>query len=207
MSSRKEKALEFANVGYNIQITGRHVQVTDAMKDYAMEKVAKIERFSDRIIDVNVIMDIQKIEHRVEIILKVGHTKIRGQATTDDMYASIDKAVTKIERQLQRYKSKLQNHHTKNNPIVDMTVDVIRRPTEEEWEEYGSSVETLNHFKPHQVVRQKTLPLKLLTQDEAIMKMELSGDEFLIYKAEEDQKLKVIYRQDDGNFGIIEPRC
>lgn len=207
MSSRKEKALEFANVGYNIQITGRHVQVTDSMKDYAMEKVSKIERFTDRIIDINVIMDIQKIEHRVEIILKVGHTKIRSQASSDDMYVSIDKAVTKLESQLTRYKKKLQNHHAKANPILEMSVDVIRRPTEEEWEEYGSGVETLDHFKPHQVVMQKTLPLKMLTQDEAIMKMELSGDEFLIYKGEEDQKLKVIYRQDDGNFGIIEPRC
>lgn len=59
--NRKEKALEFVNEGYNIQVTGRHVEVTDSMKDYAMEKLSKLDRFSDQIIDVNVIMEIQNL--------------------------------------------------------------------------------------------------------------------------------------------------
>lgn len=205
--SRKAKALEFANAEYNIQITGRHVQVTDAMKDYAMDKVSKIERFTDRIIDVNVIMDIQKLEHRAEFILKVGHTKITSQASTDDMYVSIDCAVNKLETQLQRYKKKLQNHHAKSLSVVDLNVNIVRPLSDEEWEEFEeANQDNADKFPRHDIVKQESMPMKMLTQHEAIMKMELSGDTFLIYKSEEDQRLKVIYRRKDGNYGIIEPQ-
>lgn len=206
--SRKAKALQFADEGYNIQITGRHVQITDAMKNYAIEKVSKIERFTDRIIDVIVILDIQKHEHRAEIILKTGFVKITGQAVTDDMYASIDKAVQRIETQLRRYKKRLQDHHIRTPSAVDMLVNVIRVSRAEE----ESAVEEFDHeinniLKPHEVVKQEARPLKMLTLDEAVMKMELSGDAFLIFKSQEDQKLKVIYRRKDGDYGIIEPQC
>ncbi len=208
--NRKAKALEFTDAGYNVQITGRHVEITDSMKDYAIEKISKIERFMNRIIDVNVIMDIQRMDHRVEIIVKAGNVKITSQASTTDMYASIDKAVAKLEAQIHRYKSKIQDHHAKGHAILDMTVNVFGRPQEAE-EDFDLEEETdgqpLDRFKPHQIVKQETLPLKTLTYDEAIMKMELSGDMFLIFKDEVDQKLKVIYRREDENYGIIEPNC
>ena len=208
--NRKAKALEFVDAAYNIQITGRHIEVTDSMKDYAMDKISKIERFMNRIIDVNVIMDIQKLDHRVEIILKAGNVKITSKASTTDMYVSIDQAVDKLETQILRYKSKLQDHHAKGHTILDMTVNVLS-PQEIE-EELEIDQETIqdqdsNRFKPHRVVKQETRPLKILTYDEAVMKMELSGDTFMIFKNEADQKLKIIYRRQDENYGIIEPSC
>ncbi|CUI16019.1 conserved hypothetical protein [Candidatus Protochlamydia naegleriophila] len=208
--NRKAKALEFVDAEYNIKITGRQVEITDSMKDYAMEKISKIERFMNRIIDINVVMDIQKIDHRVEIILKAGHTKITSQASTQDMYASIDKAVAKLEAQIRRYKSKIQDHHAKSLAIIDMNVNVLRRPTAEEELELEIEEEEgeLNGEETvHEIVKQEKRPLKTLTYDEAVMKMELSQDAFLIFKSEEDQKLKVIYRRQDGHYGIIEPNC
>lgn len=202
--NRKAKALEFAETGYNIQITGRHVQITDSMKDYAIEKISKIERIMNRIIDVNVIMDIQKLDHRVEIILKANNTKITSSAVTTDMYISIDQAVDKLEAQILKYKSKLQDHHLKGHAVLNMAVNVLS-PREEDFDLDQDQED--NRFKPHAVVKQETRPLKTLTFDEAVMKMELSGDTFMIFKNEEDQKLKVIYRRQDGNYGIIEPSC
>lgn len=211
--NRKAKALEFKDEGYNIQITGRNVQVTDAMKDYAMEKVSKIERFSPRLIDANVIMDIQKLSHRVEIILKFDHTKITSQAVSQDMYASIDKAVHKLEAQLRRYKAKLQDHHAKKHNVESMNVNVFKSPIFEEEEEaefegmVGEGEDNSQPYAPHEIVKRETSPLKILTYDEAIMKMELSGDQFMIFRNEADQKLKVIYRRNDGNYGVIEPEA
>jgi putative sigma-54 modulation protein len=208
--NRKAKTLEFADAAYNIQITGRHVEITDSMKDYAMDKISKIERFMNRIIDINIIMDIQKLEHRVEIILKAGNTKITSRASSTDMYVSIDQAVDKLETQILRYKSRLQDHHAKGHAVLDMTVNVL---SQEQMEEDLGIDEELDHqkefnrFKPHRVVKQETRPLKILTYEEAIMKMELSGDAFMIFKNEVDQKLKVIYRRKDGNYGVIEPSC
>ena len=206
--SRKAKALQFADEGYVLQITGRHLEVTEAMKAYAMEKLSKIEKFMDRILDVNIILDIQKLEHRVEIILKAGHTKIRSLAATDDMYVSIDKAVDKLENQIRRYKNKLQDYHNKKlHPSVDMNVNVVS-PLDEDGEDLEDleDLEDEKVFHTHKVIKQKTLPLKVLTLDEAIMKIELSHDAFLVYKSEEDQELKVIYRGKDNKYGIIELR-
>ena len=206
----KAKAAEFMGEDYTIHVTGRDVLVTDAMKDYAIDKVSKIEKFSPRIIEVNITMDIQKLEHRVDIVLKVDHVKIKGHASSTDMYASIDRAVEKIERQLKRYKKKIQDHTAKALNIVDLKVNVLKNPNEEELEDINDQIEEANErdmvesYQPHVVVDQETKPLKTLNQDEAVMKMELSGDSFLIYRGEEDQKLKVIYRRKDGNFGIIE---
>lgn len=205
--NRKEKALEFMEAGYNIQITGRNFEITEPMKDYAMEKIGKIERIIDRIIDVNVILDIQKLEHRAEIILKAGNFKIRSHASSTDMYVSLDQAFDKLESQLLRYKSKMQDHHAKGHAVLNMGVNIFTAPPADEFDfdQEPLDGEPIDRFKQHHIVKQKTLPLKTLTYDEAIMKMELSGDQFLIFKNEADLKLKVIYRRNDGNYGIIEP--
>jgi putative sigma-54 modulation protein len=206
----KAKAAEFTDEGYNIHVTGRDVLITDAMKTYAIEKISKIERFSTRIIDVQVIMNIQKLEHRVDIVLKVDHIKIKSQASSTDMYASVDKAVEKIERQLRRYKTRIHEHTAKALNIVDLKVNVLKRPEEEALIDINMDIEDQNQrslierYRPHEIVEQETKPLKTITQEEAIMKMELSGDVFLIFRDEIDQKLKVIYRRKDENFGIIE---
>lgn len=201
--NRKTKALEFVDAGYDTQITGRHVSVTDAMKDYAMEKISRIEKFMHRIIEVNVIMDIQKLDHIVEIILKAGNLRMTSRAITTDMYASIDKAVDKLQAQILRYKSKMQDYHSRAYANGEMKVSVVKpREIEEEFD-----FEEIDQFKPHRVVKQEVLPVKTLTYDEAIIKMEVSDDSFFVFKNEADQKLTIIYRRDDGNYGIFEPSC
>ena len=206
----KAKAAEFLDEGYKIHVTGRDVLVTEAMKNYAIEKISKIERFSSRIIDVVVTMDIQKLDHRVDIVLKVDHIKIKSQAASTDMYASIDRAVEKIENQLRKYKSRIQEHTAKGLNVIDLKVNVLKRPEEQELLDINLDIEEENRqhlvkdYTSHQIVSQETRPLKTLSIDEAVMKIELSADTFLIFRAEEDKKLKVIYRRKDNHFGIIE---
>jgi putative sigma-54 modulation protein len=208
--SRKTKAEEFVNEAYKITVAGRHVLVTDYMKDYAIEKVSSLERFSPRLIDVSVTMDIQKLDHRVDIVMRFNNTKIKSQGVSTDMYASIDMAVDKLRNQIRRYKNKIQDHHARGVKSIDLNVNVIRPHREDEIEEINGEIEEANESslidrnRPHPVLAREKKPLKELTLDEAIMKMELSGDAFLIYRSEEDRKLKVMYRRKDENFGIIE---
>ncbi|MBS4168665.1 ribosome-associated translation inhibitor RaiA [Parachlamydia sp. AcF125] len=198
---------------YNITVTGRHVLVTEAMKNYAIGKISKIDRFSHRIIDVVITMDIQRQEQRVDIVLKVDHLKIKSHAATDDMYASIDMAVDKLEKQLLKYRSRIKDHQAKKLAIVDMNVNVYQAPSQTELAEVNEQIEDESQrrleesYKPHTIISKETLPLKILTHNEAIMKMELSGDAFLIFRSENDMKLKVIYRKSDQNYGIIEPEA
>jgi putative sigma-54 modulation protein len=206
----KAKAKEFVSEGYNIHVTGRDVLVTEAMKDYAIEKLSKIDRLSPRIIDLHVTMDIQKLEHRVDVVIKVDHIKIVSSASSTDMYASIDKAAEKLEKQLRRYKTRIREHNAKPVNVIDLNVNVIKKPEEKELEDINIDIEDQNRvdlvekYRPHEIVKQETVPLKMLTYHEAVMKMELSQDVFMIFRHEDDQKLKVIYRRNDENYGVIE---
>jgi len=183
------------------------------MKDYAVEKVSKIEKFINRIIEVNVIMDVQKMDQRVDIVLVANHVKIKSHAITNDMYASIDKAVEKIERQLIKYKDKLRDHFLRAPSAFQMNVEVLGKRYEEDALDGYEEVETfLDGEKPnqgdfHHIVKKESKPLKMLTYDEAVMKMELSKDPFMVFKNEDDLLLKIIYRRSDGHYGILEPQA
>jgi putative sigma-54 modulation protein len=195
--------------GYRLNIIGRNVLVTEAMKNYAWEKVSKVERIHNHLMDMQITMDIQHLEHTVDIILKFEHFRIKAHASTTDMYASIDKAVGRLQTLIRRWKERIQNHHKKKLSSIDMEVNVIHRPYDE-LADINAEIEAANlaeeekEYAIPKVIKKKTLPLKMLTMDEAVMKMELSGFQFLVFREEEDQKLKVIYRRKDGTYGIIQ---
>ena len=207
--SNKTKAASFQQ-DYDIVVTARHMSITEAKKQHALDKLSKIDRFHTRIADVTITMDIQRELCRVDIVLKVNNFRVKSHASTSDMYASIDMAVNKIQAQLRKYKTKLASHHAKGLSVVDMAVNIFRSPADDEVLDLNEEIEEenrrqLNHqFQPHEIIKQETRPLKILSHEEAIMKMELSGDLFQIFRHEVDRKIKVIYRCSDGNYGIIE---
>jgi putative sigma-54 modulation protein len=207
--SRKSKAAQFVEDVWDIQITGRNVSVTEAMKNYAMDKIAKIERFSNRVIDVKVTMDVQRGDQYIDIILKVDNTKIKASGHSNDMYASIDKAVDRLKEQIRRYKEKINNHHSISHADVAMNVNIYH-PTDD-LAEFNEEIQAetdrrmVDRYSPRKIVKTETRYLKTLRVDEALVKIQLSGDKFMVFRSEEDKKIKIIYLRDDGNFGIIEP--
>ncbi|NGX56438.1 MAG: Ribosome hibernation promoting factor [Candidatus Anoxychlamydiales bacterium] len=199
---------KFENEGYTLDITGKNLTITDAIKTHVVEKLSKIEKFTNNILEVVVMLEVQKLAHTASIVMKFLHFRIQVHATTVDLYAAIDGAFQKLTKLIRKYKSKLQDHKAKDVSSIDMRVHVLK-PIDE-LEDINDEIEKANleeelkKYKIPEVVAKETLPLKMLTQDEAIMKLELSGDHFLIYKEEEDQKLKVIYKRDEDHLGIVE---
>lgn len=195
--------------GYEIAIIGRHLEVTDAIRAYAAEKLSKIERFTERIIQATITLEVIKLQHRCDIVLTAENTRIKVHGIGESIYAAIDQATDRLRRKLNRYRTRLHEHHAKGLSTVDLEVEVVS-PSEEYLEDINDQIEeeTLQRveeeLKPHEVVSRDKMLLKTLNSDEAIMKMELSSDRFMIYRNEADQKLRVIYRRDDGNFGIVE---
>jgi putative sigma-54 modulation protein len=207
--NRKNKSPVIVEEKYNVTVKGPHIVVTAPLQDYAIEKINKIERFSPRLIEVAVNMDVQKLEHKVDIIMRYDSILIKSQGNSTDMYASIDIAVDKLQSQIRRYKDKIQDHHARALKSIDMHVNVFLPHQNDEVAEVNEGIEAANtewlHF--NQPVTAEKRPLKLLRLDEAMMHLELSKDTFLIYRAEEDLKLKVIYLRKDGNYGVIEPEA
>lgn len=204
----KDKFAEQEALGYNIAIVGRNVQVTEAMKKYAWDKLTKVERLHTHIMDLHITLDIQKLEHSAVIIAKFDHFKVKVHASSNDMYPSIDKAVDRLQVKLRRWKERIQEHTKKKLSVIDMQVNVLQRPYNE-LEEFNAEIEAANRSSlnaaPPKILGQETRALKSLTLEEAVMKMELSGDHFLIFRDEAARRLKVIYRRTDGDYGVIQP--
>ncbi|NGX34139.1 MAG: Ribosome-associated factor Y [Candidatus Anoxychlamydiales bacterium] len=199
---------KFEAEGYNLEITGKNLLITDPMQAYVLEKISKLERFTNNILEIVVTLEVQKLAHTAAIVIKFLHYKIRVHSTTVDLYAAIDGAFNKLYKLIRKYKGKLQSHRNKNLTSIDMRVHVLGGGDELEDINDEIEQETLNQelekYKIPKIVAKDTMPIKMLTQEEAVMKLELAGEHFLIYKGEEDQKIKVIYKRDDDNLGIVE---
>lgn len=199
----------FEGQEYHLSIVGKHIEVTEAIKNYVFEKLSKIEKIADRIIDVAVVLDAQKLEQSCSILMNFIHFHIKVNASTDNLYSAIDKATDRAIALIRKYKSKLQSHRFKDLTSVDIHVNVIA-PLKDDVKEINDEIiaETVSRVadetQMHKIVAKETMPLKTLTQDEAVIKMEISDAPFIIYRSEEDQKMKVIYRREDRNYGLVQ---
>ncbi len=203
------KSNPFAGQPYNVSVVGKHFQITDAIRNYVFEKISKVERLTDSIIDVIVTLDSQKLEQSCTILMNFIYFHIKVSGHTDNMYSAIDKASDRAVHLVRKYKDKLKSHRFKDRTTVDIHVNVIK-PLQDDLKAINDDIEAENAVKEnekyqlHQIVAKEMMPLRTLTQDEAIMKMEITDAHFLIYRSEEDQKLKVIYRRDDRNYGLVQ---
>ena len=204
----KAKFNEENEQGYRVDVVGRNVEITDPIRAYIWDKLDRIEKFHNHILHVHATLEIQKVEHVCTLLLKIDHTQVKAQAVSTDMYASIDKAIDKLASLLSRYKGRIQDHHKKKLAIVDMSVNVLHQDWDEV-AEINAEIDAANHkknpFSLPKVIGTETKALKTLTLKEALMKLDLLGDQFLIFRSEEDQKLKVLYRRKDGHYGLIQP--
>lgn len=183
--------------GYNVSIVSKHLVITDAIRNYVFEKLNKIEQFSPHLVDVIVTLDKQKLENSCSILVNFLHFHIKVTARTDNLYEAIDLGVSKVVKLIRRYKTKLQSTRAKDVSTIDIHVNVIQ-PLKDQVAEINDEIAAENAknehlgdpYKQHKVIAKETIALKTLTQDEAIMKMELSGSLFFSFEAKKIKSLK-----------------
>jgi putative sigma-54 modulation protein len=213
---RKRPIMQIRNANPPIQVTGRHVSVTDAMKEYCRRRLACLHLDYPKIIEVQVILDVEKYRHTAEVILHCSnHITLEASAESDDMYASIDQVVDKIARQMRKYKTRLMRHHRpRRHGIRHLEEKVLRW----EWADEGEEVpqadlspapaeeETVvpDQSGP-QVIHSEKYPVKPMFIDEAVLQMEMSSKQFLVFLNAKTEKVSVMYRRKSGDFGLIEP--
>ena len=200
----------FGEGEYTVSVMGKNIEITNSIRDYIEEKIQKIEKITSHMIECDVKLDVQKLNHRVDILVKFSHFRIKVGAMTENMYSAIDKAFERLYAKMRKWKSRIQDHHARSTSVTEIEVNVLEH-AEGEIEEINSEIIEKNNevleekYKLPKVLKKKRRPLKQLTLDEAVMKMELSDDHFMIYRSEEEQKLKVIYRRRDSSYGVISP--
>lgn len=202
----QNKFAEEESLGYNIYVIGKNFQLTEPMRQHVWDKLVKVERFHNHIMDVHVTLEIQKVEHVCIITCHFNHFKVKVEARSTDMYASIDRAIQKLQTLFRKWKGKIQDYHKRPVNMIDMSVNVYRRPPMDPTEEVNDEIEAQNlkDWMPGKIIASETQVLKSVKTEEAIMKMELSQDPFMLYRDEVDQKLKLIYRREDEHYGVIQ---
>ncbi|SDL75216.1 ribosome hibernation-promoting factor, HPF/YfiA family [Halarsenatibacter silvermanii] len=196
-----------------VMIYGKNIDVTPSLKEYAEEKVGKLEKFFDKDpMEAQVTLEVDKERHIVEITAHVGGLILRGEEETGDMYASIDGVMDKLERQVHKYKTKINRRlrEKRQQEQEEYRQKRTQQLMEDEKELMPEEVKTAaedeeeDGFDP-EIVRTKSFPVKPMHVKEAAMQMDLLDHDFFVFTNADTDEVNVVYRRNDGNYGLIEP--
>ena len=173
---------------YNIR--GNKLEVTDSINDYIRSKLSKVEKYLDDndVVEAKVLISAKGKDEKVEVTIWSGKYNIRAEVTNEDLYSAIDLVVDKLERQFKKYKEKISNKRVAKEVVSDMEI-----------EDYFEEEEQT-------IVRRKEVFLKPIDEEEAITQMELLGHTFFVFKNVDTDRINVVYKRNDGDYGIIDAK-
>ncbi len=193
--------MQVHNVNLPITVTGRHVEVTAAMRDYAQKKIEGLHLDYPRIIDAKVILDVQTHHNQqnAEIILHcANHIVIEVDSTTSDIYSAIDESISKIARRMRKFKTRmLKSHHRPRKGS-------IKHLEEQVYHEDHLDGNEAEHLEPA-YVHTEQYKIRPLYPDEALVDAAMSDRNFVVFQNQRTHKLAILYRRKDGEYGLIEP--
>jgi putative sigma-54 modulation protein len=175
-----------------IKIRGEKMKITDAMKDYVEEKLGKLDKYLEKSNEVkaNVIVKVKGHLVTVEITIPLKSFILRSEETQEDFYAAVDLTIDKLERQVRKNKTRLMSMKNQNKKSYDFNFESIEFEKEEK--------------ETNKIVKRKTIEVKPMNEEEAILQMELLGHQFYMFKDSDTDKAAVVYKRNDGNYGVIE---
>lgn len=172
-------------------IRGEKMTVTPAIRNYAEEKISKIERYFDERVQANAHVNL-KIQHKnaqkVEVTIPISGLVLRAEETNQDLYAAIDLVVDKLERQIRKHKTKMNRKFREKGQTYSTFNDTVAAETEEE----------------SAITRVKTFELTPMTAEEAVLQMNMLGHDFYLFFDGDSGKTCAVYRRNQHDYGLIE---
>ena len=167
---------------------GSKITITDAIRSYIETKIGRIDKYFENPDDMtaNVLIKESGVEQKIEVTIPIKSTILRGESANKDLYAAIDLVVEKLERQIRKNKTRM---HKINKDVVAEFIDfeVSKEETEEET-----------------IVKRKTIEMKPMNEEEAILQMNMLGHDFYIFKNSDTDEVAVVYKRKDNQYGIID---
>ena len=173
--------------------TDKKINLPNKVHAYAEKKVGKLDRYFKADTEAAMVFSVEKGRNNAELTIRSGGTIIRVAESTSDMFATIDAAVSSVERRLRRNKTRLEKR---------LRQDAFTRSVDAE---EVSSFAPVSDEEEYNIVRTKRFPIKPMTVDEAVLQMELVGHTFFAFKdVDQDGRFAVVYKRNDGDYGLIE---
>ena len=200
--------MQTANVRPPVTVTGRHLAITAAINDYAQKKVEGLHLDYPRIIDARVILEVDKYRHRAEVVLVCcNHITIEASEESTDLYASMDQVISKVARQMRKYKTRLLKSHRphRNETVRYLEEQVFDADSFEEFEQEITAPGYKEAPPEPEVIQTEKYPVKPMFVDEAVLQMDMSERQFVVFLNAKTDKVNVLYRRKKGDYGLIEP--
>lgn len=183
----------------DFNIRGENLEVTPAIREYVEKKVQKLERYFTEGANATAHVNLKVYNDRqtkVEITIPMKNLTLRAEERHDDMYAAIDLIVDKLERQIRKYKTRVNRKFREREGVAAFLQSVEKEKNVQE--------EATNDEAEFQIVRTKQFDLKPMDQEEAILQMNMLGHNFFIFTDAESDGTQIVYKRRDGKYGLIE---
>ena len=179
----------------NLTTTARHFEADPDLLEHIEERLLRLKRYFDQILNIDVIMSVEKFRHIAEINVHVNGHDFNAKEESADMFTSIDNSAKSLERQIKRFKAKLKSSHQKSRNHLR---SYAPRETIVRSDSVGteSGIELLDEHIDHEVT-----PLSV---EEAVVSIDNGGRDFLLFKNTDSGRLNFVYRRSDGHFGVID---
>ena len=170
-----------------------NIKVTDAIESYVKEKLNKLDTYlgDSENVKANVLLNVHGRSQKVEVTIPLKNFILRAEDVQEDLYAAIDTVADKLQRQIRKNKTRLASKKMKTVAVQDFVFDKIEDVEEDE-------------EKEEKIVKRKKVEVKPMSEEEAILQMELLGHQFYIFKDAETLKPTLVYKRKEGNYGVIE---
>lgn len=172
-------------------VRGKNIEITPALKEYVAKRVGKVTKYFEDLGDITVILTVEKGRHIVEVTVPINGMLLRGEEATADMYTSIDLVIEKLEKQIEKYKTKLARKLRGGS----FKGDLVAAP------EHDNAAQS----EEFSLVKTKRFAVKPMDAEEAVMQMNLINHDFYVFTNSETEEVNVVYRRKDGRYGLIEP--
>jgi putative sigma-54 modulation protein len=192
-----------------LSTTFRHMDGSQAVREYTAEKLDKIRKYFKGSITAHAVFSVERgFHHCVDLSITLpSGLVVNAKETTEDMYSSIDMAAARIERQVRRWKDKIRDHKPHGGPAATVRELVI--PAEEIEPRPSAPPEAPAPVEPpapspgYRIIKDEKVTARSMTVEDAVMQLNLLGDEILVFTDADTSATTVLYRRRDGNYGLI----
>lgn len=180
----------------NIEITGRHIEITEAIKDHVQKRVAKFSKLVGSVCDFHFVLTVEKHRQIAEVNLTTKMGAFSATEESKDLYASIGSAVEKLEKQIRKFKERRKDIARSNDKekLTDLFVQTA-----------VTDLGTVSDLAEHPEVVEMVMNSKPMALDEAILELRESGGSFVVFLNSATDNVNILYHRRDGNFGLIRP--
>ena len=173
-------------------VTFKNIDPSESLKSYVQDKLNRFDRFLDNPAEANVVLSVEKFRHIAEINITGDRLKINGKEETNDMYSAIDMVLDKLEKQIKRSKEKIRDRRGNRGAVRTGEIVGFAETAAPEEEGEGEIIIRTIDYKP-------------MDAEEAVMQLDLADDNFIVFTNARTDEINVVYRRNDGHYGLIQP--